>query len=374
MKGNTLSRDKFIDYVKNGQDKPIVSLQIGAGAGFDVKLAGKLWNSEGTIEDTIAAYEKVGGEPLYNIGLPGLDQMDPGLVKKVKKEDKPNEKLRQEFLDTPFGTLEWKFHEIPKTGTMFLKYPVTVDDDQGAFDKIKWYCEKHHKAADKIPGVLGPAIEKIQKHGAVSVQWNLQPFEMFGLAPVDSLVLLAKLYPDDFRQTCDFIRDANIDILNKVLDAGADFVFLGGPGSEMLSPDMYKDFLIPDSQVLSGEVHRRGRLIYSHICSPVEPFLTMGFYNEMGIDLFETLSPPPVGNVPDLAKAREILDDNICTRGNIGLDLLLNGTVEEVEKATIEVLEATKGTKHMVAASDYLFYDIPFENVKAVVETVQNYI
>jgi uroporphyrinogen-III decarboxylase len=100
----------------------------------------------------------------------------------------------------------------------------------------------------------------------------------------------------------------------------------------------------------------------------------MGFYNEMGIDLFETLSPPPVGNVPDLSKARDILDDNMCTRGNIGLDLMLNGTVEEVEKATVEVLEATKGTKHMVAASDYLFYDIPLENARAIVDTVNNYI
>ncbi len=367
------SKEKFIDYVKNGGDKPMVSLQIGAGAGFDVKITGKKWNSEGTIEDTINAYNQVGGEPLYNIGLPGLEQLKHDLDKNVKNEDKPNEKIREEFLNTPFGTLEWKYHEVPKTGTMTLKYPVTIEDDTAAFDKIKWFCEQHYKAADEIPHVLEPTVEKIHEHGAVSVQWNLQPFEMFGLAPVDSLVLLAKLYPDEFRQTCDFIRDANIDILNRVLDAGADFVFLGGPGSEMLSPDMYKDFIIPDSKVLSSQVHNRDRLVYSHICSPIEPFLGMGFYNQMGIDLFETLSPPPVGNVQDLAKAREVLDDNICTRGNIGLDLMLNGTVEEVEMATIEVLEATKGTKHIVAASDYLFYDIPLENAGTIVNTVENY-
>ena len=66
------------------------------------------------------------------------------------------------------------------------------------------------------------------------------------------------------------------------------------------------------------------------------------------------------------------MNDNVCTRGNIGLDILLNGSLEEIEKATIDVLEATRGSKHMVAASDYLFYDIPLENVKQVVKTVNS--
>ena len=34
-------KQKFINYVKNGGEKPICSLQIGAGAGFDSKLVGK---------------------------------------------------------------------------------------------------------------------------------------------------------------------------------------------------------------------------------------------------------------------------------------------------------------------------------------------
>ncbi len=51
-------RERFINYVKQGGEEPFVSLQIGGGAGFDCKLAGKEWLSEGldvllngTIED-----------------------------------------------------------------------------------------------------------------------------------------------------------------------------------------------------------------------------------------------------------------------------------------------------------------------------------
>jgi len=99
----------------------------------------------------------------------------------------------------------------------------------------------------------------------------------------------------------------------------------------------------------------------------------MGYYNQMGIDLFETLSPPPVGNVADLARARRILDPEMCTRGNLGLDVLLQGTPDDVAQATMKILDATKGFKHIVAASDYLFYDIPLENVQTVVATVERF-
>jgi len=368
------SRERFIDYVKNGSDKPFVSLQIGAGAGFDCKLVGKTWNSHGTLEDTINAYAMVGGEPLFNIGLPGVIDLSPELKCVTETlTDSDKERVWTMHLDTPFGPLDWKFHEVPKTGTMILKYPVTYEDDLNAFDKILWYAEQHAKGAERIPELIGEGLEKLQPHGAVSVQWNLQPFEMFGLPAVDSLVLLAKIHPDRFRDACSQIREFNTEIMKNVFKAGTDFVFLGGPGVEMLSPQMYEDFLIPDSKILTDRARDMGGLIYSHICSPIEPFLTMGLYNRMGIDLFETLSPPPVGNVESMAKAREICDDDMCTRGNIGLDVLLNGTKDDVIEKTIEVLEATKGTKHMVAASDYLFYNIPLENAKAVVETTENW-
>ena len=363
---------RFKDYVVNGSSKPYVSLQIGAGAGFDTKLAGKIWNSETTIEDTAKAYEIVGCDALFLTGLPSFNQIVKELSWQVKTDFSQTCRMTEQSLTTPYGQLYWKFHEVPKTGTTPVVYPVNADDEKG-FDKIQWYATQHTKALKYIGELLRPGIEKIKQYGAVCVQWNLQPFELLGLASVDNLVLMAKIDPERYRSTCDLIRDINIELLREVFKAGADFVFVGGPGVEMMSPEYYKTYIIPDSQKIADATHSSGGLIYSHICSPIEPFLTMGFYNEMKLDLFETLSPPPVGNVADLAKARKILDSKMCTRGNIGLDVLLTGTKEDVETETLRILEATKGTKHMVAASDYLFYDIPVENAKAVVDTVRHY-
>ena len=362
-----LARHKFIEYVKNGGSEPFVSLQIGAGAGFDTKLAGKRWNSETTLEDTLNAYEIVGCEPLFNIGLPDLSAACPNLRKVEKRQDRGSERVIEFWLETPYGQLYWKNHEVPKQGVVPLTYPVDLNNGTAAFDIVRWYADQHIQDLSYLSEQLSNDLKKLQRHGPVSVQWNLQPFELFGLPTVDNLVMLAMIHPEEFRKCCDHVRDVNLQICKSVFDAGTDFVFLGGPGSEMLSPQLYKEYLIPDSKIITDYVHSLGGLIYTHICSPVQPFLDMKLYNEMGLDLFETLSPPPVGNVKSLADARKILPANMCTRGNIGLDLLLNGNVAEVEQATIAVIEATRGYKHMIAASDYLFYDIPLENVKAIV-------
>jgi hypothetical protein len=364
------ARQRFLDIVRSGSDRPYVSLQIGAGAGFDAKLAGKEWISEATLADTIAAYQQVGGDPLLNVGLPEFTDRVPELSWQHQVETHGEARVTHSYLDTPYGQLYRKIHENKTAGITPMVHPLDADS---SLDVVAWYARQHYKALEFVPELIGPILEQAHPHGPVSIQWNVQPFELFGLASVPDLVLLAMTQPEAYRSVCDEIRDVNIELVKKVYGCGADFVFLGGPGVEMMSPKLYEEFLIPDSQAISKAAHEAGGLIYSHICSPVEPFLTRGFYNRMGIDLFETLSPPPVGNVEDLNKAREICDSRMCTRGNVGLDVLLNGSKEQVAQATEEVIKATEGSKHMVAASDYLFYDIPLENAQTIVETVQNY-
>ena len=367
------AREKFIDYVKNGGDNPFLSFQIGAGAGFDCKLAGKEWISEGTLDDTIKAYQIVGGVPLFNIGLQNTGLIEPKLAWQSDVKQTKNTRITRSYLDTPYGPIHWKFQEQKKHGLTPIEYPLTLDS-KNVFDIVSWYAEQHLNLVKNFDELMGPILQKAQTHGAVSIQWNIQPFELMGLLSVESLAMLAILEPERYHQTCDLIRNVNIELIKSAFACGTDFVFLGAPGVEMLSPQIYEDFIIPDSKKITKIIHDEGGLVYCHICSPIEPFLSKGYYNEMGLDLFETLSPPPVGNVPSLASARAILDNKICTRGNLGLDLLLNGSQEEIEQATIKIIEATKGSKHMIAASDYLFYDIPLENVKTVVRTVEQYL
>jgi hypothetical protein len=361
-------RERFVGFIRHGGDQPFVSLQIGAGAGFDTKLAGKEWVSETTLEDTMRAYETVGGDALINLGLPDLGQVVPELAWKSKASETDGERRTHSWLETPYGTLAWEFHERPRQGSTPVSYPITFGD---SLDPVRWMIDRQYEALPRVAELVGPVVARVHPEWPVCLQWSVQPFEMMCLATVPDAVLFAMTDLDGYRALCDRIRDVNIALCRAVIGGGADFIFLGGPGREMMSPLLYETFMVPDSQAVTAAVHDAGGLVYSHICSPIQPFLDMGYYGQMGIDLFETLSPPPVGNVASLADARAKLPGAMCTRGNIGLDVLLTGTPDDVRAATEGVMESTRGTKHMVAASDYLFYDIPLENAKAVVDTVE---
>ena len=75
-------REILIDYVKNGGQRFLCSPQIGAGAGFDTKIAEKTWIGDTTIEDTRNAWEMFDVIPLYNYELPQLHELTPKLEMK----------------------------------------------------------------------------------------------------------------------------------------------------------------------------------------------------------------------------------------------------------------------------------------------------
>ncbi len=365
------NRERFIEYVKNG-GKQFCSPQIGAGAGFDTKMVGKEWISETNLEDTIAAAGMFDIVPLFNLGCP----YEEGMTVKwetVKTEKQEEDKIiTDQILKTTKGSLTRRNIELKYEGAFQPKYPVTDKDD---FDAMEYYIDALSDADfSVVTNFTKRSMETINGRGPLSIQWAAQPYELLCLPnTVDTLMLQI-----DYPERCEILMEKIVDIDKKLFKAvatgGADFIFLGAPAAEMLSPSIYERLIIPYSQRVTAAAHESGLMVYCHICSPIEPFLTMGYFNQMGIDLFETISPPPVGNVKSLVDALEKLDEKICTRGNIGLDVLLNGSSQDVKDKTIEVMKSSVGRKHIVAASDYMFYSTPEHKVSVMADTVRDYV
>lgn len=364
-------RKQFIEFVKNGGER-FCSPQIGAGAGFDTKLAGKEWISETSLEDTMAAVEKFDIVPLINIGLCDLGSYNAKLAWEEKVIEKNSNKIIKEFyLTTPVGTLYKKSVEEKFSSPFLTKNAVM---DEADLDPFEYYLDTSiNSDVSYVTEYVNQLSEKIGNRGALSIQWAMQPYEMLCFPNTIDTVLLANDCTERFIKLMDKIVKLDEKLIDAVAAGGADFVFLGAPASEIISPYYYEKFIVPYSQIVSSMVHNKGLLIYSHICSPIEPMLTKGYYNQMGIDLFETISPRPVGNILSLEDAMSKINPEICTRGNLALDVLLECNMKTVKEKTFEILEATKGRKHMVAASDYLFYQIPEENLHAMCEAVEEY-
>lgn len=369
------NRDKFKDYVKNG-GKYFCSPQIGAGAGFDAKIAGKTWLSQATIEDTVNACRRFDMIPLYNMGMVDFVPLINADI--IRRENMPveylNDNKRRKYrsiLKTPKGDLDFIMMEDEFSGGAVIKALITKEEE---LDVLEYYIDALLEIKDftVIVEHIKNCRKTVGEDEALDIQWAMQPYEMLCFPDNVNTVLLSYDRPAQFRRLMNKILCLDERLLTAVAEGGADFVFLGGPGSEMISPKFYEDYIVPYSKIVTDMAHLNGLLVYSHICSPVEPMLTLGYYNKMGIDLFETLSEAPVGNVISLRDAFSKLDSSICTRGNVGLDLLLNGSSDEVLQKSIEILQAAKsfGRKHILAATDYLFFGIPEENVHAMCQAV----
>jgi hypothetical protein len=366
-------REQFIKYVKEGgHGKPICSPQIGGGAGFDTKLAGKEWISDTTLEDTLAAVERFDIVPLINLWLGDGGSCSPKLEWKEVSCKKEEDAVTHDYiLGTLKGPLRRTAVEKKLAGWCQTKYPITEPHE---LNILEYYIEETlERDFSPLVQQIRDQVSKIAGQAAVCMQWSVQPYEMLCFPNGVDTVILAEDCPDQFRRIMEKIVFLDEKLMKATAAGGADFIFLGAPGSELISPRYYEEFIIPYSKRVTDIAHECGLLVYSHICSRIEPFLTMGYYNRMGIDLFETLSPPPVGNVASMKDVMEKVDPSICTRGNIGLDVLLNGTPEVVREKTVEILTATRGRKHIVAASDYLFYGISEQNVRAMVDAVNEF-
>ena len=105
------------------------------------------------------------------------------------------------------------------------------------------------------------ACDQFGSEGAVSVQWCMQPYEMLGYP---STVTTAALPYDDesrFIQLMDKILRLDYKILDALAPSGVDFVFLGGPGSEMISPAYYEKYLVPYSRRVTDRARENGLLM-----------------------------------------------------------------------------------------------------------------
>jgi hypothetical protein len=64
------------------------------------------------------------------------------------------------------------------------------------------------------------------------------------------------------------------------------------------------------------------------------------------------VAPPPEGD-NDLRESRAGLDADICTKGNLSLLLLRDGTVEQVAGASREMARAVRGCAHIHSTADF---------------------
>ena len=168
-----------------------------------------------------------------------------------------------------------------------------------------------------------------------------------------------------------------LDYTAAILDTKPDIVYTGGnvPGG-FLGKRVYDKYVLPYEKKHIDFIQSRGIPVMYHNCGEImyhncgEIMNLVESYKELGARIIEPFSPPPLGDT-DLAKAKEIVNgEYIMLSGIDQVNLLQKGTIDEIKKATEQVMKIGKpGGKSIFQPVDFLEYGTPFENIEAFVKT-----
>jgi uroporphyrinogen-III decarboxylase len=175
-------------------------------------------------------------------------------------------------------------------------------------------------------------------------------------------------WPEAFEALHQATRALALKQIDTYRKAGYDYLFYCVSGTEWLSPGFFREHILEDTREILTRWRGDGGFTLWHACGQVARLIEAGYYNALHPEILETLSEPPVGNLPSLRWARERLDPAIATKGNIPLNVLLLEDEEAVRAEVQRVREETRGYRHIVGLSDDLLHNTPLRNARAFVE------
>jgi len=173
-----------------------------------------------------------------------------------------------------------------------------------------------------------------------------------------------------FQRSMDALFQASLFVMSIALEEGIDFMSDSSYGLEMTSPRLFVEMDLPYIQAFAEWTHQRKGLFWYHNCGFTRQFILEGTFNQLGADVIETIAPPPEGD-NDLAESRRHIDESICTKGNLNLNLLKEGTPEDIAVATYELVVAVRGYKHIISTADAVLPGTPPENFIAFTQTAR---
>ncbi len=155
---------------------------------------------------------------------------------------------------------------------------------------------------------------------------------------------------------------------------GVDAVLISSAfaGGGFISRAMYEEFVLPYEKQVASAIKAAGVKAYTHTCGAIGDRLDL--MQASGIDGVDTMDPPPLGNT-ELAEAKKQIGDSMFLKGNVdSVNILLNGTVDQVRANAREKLDAAMaGGGYILSSACSVAPKVPAANILALHETVMEY-
>jgi len=151
-------------------------------------------------------------------------------------------------------------------------------------------------------------------------------------------------------------------ILNSSAFAGAGFI----------SPEMYRQFVLPYEKQLAQNIHCAGIPAYVHTCGAIGDRLQL--MSETGVDGLDTMDPPPLGTV-DLAEVKAQYGDRFFLKGNLdAVNEMLRADNETFERAVMDRLQiGMPGSGYILSSACSVAPHVKPERLRRMVQLAEEF-
>ena len=182
-----------------------------------------------------------------------------------------------------------------------------------------------------------------------------------------SAILLDPLDDEGFyRGMISYFLPRNLERVRQFVAAGAEFLCVGGneANGATVGPDYFRRYVLEYELQLMESLHSLGGRAIYHNCGRAK--LLLPILREIGMDVYESLTPPPFGDT-DLVEATRIMHDVALLGGFDQIDFLRKATPAAIRQRIREMAEvAARHGRFILGTSDYINESTPVENLHAL--------
>jgi len=372
-------RERLLDWMSNGDSRDVPVLML-SGRAVAASYLGKE-EREVTWPEVAKVAEATGTHAWAAIGAPLPFDVVPFLPDFKMTEQ--NELLpdgvrrRTRRIETPEGTLQEVLDEPKSIGAYRREFYVKGDKDLPAFG---CFIRAAMNAVSQNPSVRRALADRLQFNKSrvggtfpTYLSVNCPAFELMSSIYMDQATalyfsydhqaLMEELIAHYWKMTQTWLElgvESDVDLYQTCIN-----------GLEWLSPGLYERYMIPQTRRLSGFAAAHGKLTVLHTCGKLKKLAETNVYQRMNIDILESLSAPPTGDIENLAETRRQIGQEIVTRGGINVELFYENDPMIVKRQAEHVLACTAGFRHMLGDTNDSIPAYPWENVQAVVDVVR---
>ncbi len=180
--------------------------------------------------------------------------------------------------------------------------------------------------------------------------------------------------PQLAHEVLEIVNDFAVALARRAVRAGAEIVMLGDDvayrSGPMMSPRMYREFILPRLKRVVDAVHEEGALCVKHSDGNLWPIMDMIL--SAGVDGINPLEP--VAGM-DIGEVKQKYGDRVCLIGNVDCgEILSSAPVERVVAAVRETIrKAAPGGRYIMMSSNTIHSSVRPENYQAMITATHKY-